>query len=163
MWPSKQKPPILTLNTETDFLQLRKKVPFMLTKNFDNCMPRDGVIHTNGDPLFLLNNNFTGDIYSSIPRNYLHPIDSFLSGNRIEFFLHSTLQCTTLTWKKYLRKNYFSEYFWNWLFNCKVCLELSELLVEHIMPSAAAEAPLQHPLPCPRHHQQWKIDHRCTY
>jgi hypothetical protein len=36
-------------------------------------------------------------------------------------------------------------------------LELGEILFEHIMPSAAAEAPLQHPLPCPRHHKQWQI------
>jgi hypothetical protein len=36
-------------------------------------------------------------------------------------------------------------------------LELSEILFEHIVPSAAAEAPLQHPLPCPRHHKQWQI------
>jgi hypothetical protein len=36
-------------------------------------------------------------------------------------------------------------------------LELREILFEHIVPSAAAEAPLQHPLPCPCHHKQWQI------
>jgi hypothetical protein len=36
-------------------------------------------------------------------------------------------------------------------------LELGEILFKHIVPSAAAEAPLQYPLPCPRHHKQWQI------
>jgi hypothetical protein len=36
-------------------------------------------------------------------------------------------------------------------------LELGEILLQHIVPSAAAEATLQHPLPCPRHHKQWQI------
>ena len=36
--------------------------------------------------------------------------------------------------------------------------ELSEILVEHLVPGVAAEAALQHPLPCPGRHQQWQID-----
>jgi hypothetical protein len=40
-----------------------------------------------------------------------------------------------------------------------------ELLVEHLLPGAAAEAPLQHPLPPRRHHQQRQIggDHQFKY
>ena len=38
--------------------------------------------------------------------------------------------------------------------------ERGELLFEHIVPGAAAEAALQHPLPHPRHHQQRTIGHR---
>jgi len=41
-----------------------------------------------------------------------------------------------------------------------ILIENCELLVQHVLPSAAAEAALQHPLPTGRNHQQRQIDHQ---